>query len=74
MAEDKTMIGRRRSPILAGAAGLLFGLLACRPIFVIGWDELAIIILLVTFLLGSILFRFFRTWNAHQESVKKKRD
>ena len=65
---------RCRSPILAGAAGLLFGLLACCPIFVIGWGELAILILLIAFLLGPILFRFFRTWNAYQESQKKKRD
>jgi hypothetical protein len=74
MAEDKTVRRRRSSPILAGAAGLLLGLLACRPIFVIGWGELAIIILLAAFLLGPILFRFFRTWNAYQESQKKKRN
>jgi hypothetical protein len=57
MAEDKTM-RRPHFPIAAGAAGLLLGLLACRPIFVIGWEELAIIILLAAFLLGPILFRF----------------
>jgi hypothetical protein len=63
-----------RSPILAGAAGLLFGLLACRPVFAIGWGELAILFLLVAFLLGPVLLKFARAWNAYQESLKKKRE
>ena len=74
MAETKTMRYRRRSPILAGAAGLLFGLLACCPIFVIGWGELAILILLIAFLLGPILLKLARAWNAYQESLKNKRN
>ena len=74
MAETKTMRHMRRSPILAGAAGLLLGLLACRPVFAIGWGELVILFVVIAFLLGPILFRFLRTWNAYQESQKKKRD
>lgn len=63
-----------RSPVRVGAAGILLGLLACRPIFVIGWGELAVLILLIALLLGPILFRFLRTWDAARASRKKKRD
>jgi membrane protein implicated in regulation of membrane protease activity len=56
------------------ASGLVLGLGACRPIFVIGWGELLILFLIVAFLLGPILWRFFRAWNATQEPGKKERE
>jgi len=67
-------MSRLRFRIPAGAAGILLSLLACRPIFVIGWGELAVLILLIALLLGPILFRFLRTWDAARASRKKKRD
>jgi hypothetical protein len=65
---------RARLTVRAAAAGLALGLLACRPVFAIGWSELIILFLLVAFLLGPVIFRLVRTWNAFQESQKKKKD
>jgi hypothetical protein len=61
-----------RFPVRAAAAGLVLSLLACRPVFAIGWGEMVILFLLVAFLLGPILLKLARTWNAFQESQKKK--
>jgi len=55
-------------PVRAAAAGLLLGLLACEPIFVIGWQEWCILVALFVFLVGPILFRFSR----RRRSQKKK--
>jgi hypothetical protein len=63
-----------RFPVRAAALGLVLSLLACRPVFAIGWGELAILFLLVAFLLGPVLLKFARAWNAYQESLKKKRE
>jgi hypothetical protein len=59
-------------PIRFAAAGLLLGLLACRPVFAIGWGELFMLFLLVIFLLGPFLLRLVRAWDAYQKSQKKK--
>ena len=67
-------MARSRLPVRAGAVGIILSLLACRPVFAIGWGELAILILLILFLLGPVLFRLARAWNAYQESLKDKRD
>ncbi len=42
---------------LASSAILLLSLLACRPVFAIGWTELLILIVLIIFLLGPVLLR-----------------
>lgn len=63
-----------RFPVRAAAAGLLLGLLACRPVFAIGWGELVILFVVIAFLLGPILLKFTRAWNAYQESQKKKQE
>ena len=63
-----------RFPVRAGAVGLVLGLLACRPVFAIGWGELVILFLVIAFLLGPILLKLARAWSAFQESQKKKRD
>ena len=66
---------RRASlPIRVAAAGLVLGLLACRPVFAIGWGELLILFLVIAFLLGPLLLKLARVWNAYQESLKKKRN
>ena len=63
---------RNHFPIRAGAAILALSLLACRPVFAIGWEELVILFVLIAFLFGPILFRLARSWQAYQESKKKK--
>jgi len=63
-----------RFPVRAGTAGLLLGLLACRPVFAIGWGELVILFVVIAFLLGPILLKLARAWNAYQESQKKKQE
>jgi hypothetical protein len=62
-----------RFPAVAAAAALLLGLLSCRPVFAIGWEELTVLILLVAFLLGPVLFRLARAWHKFQETWKKER-
>lgn len=63
-----------RFPVRAGAVGLVLGLLACRPVFAIGWGELVILFVVIAFLLGPILLKLARAWNAVQESKKNKKD
>ncbi len=63
-----------RLPVRAGAMGVLLGLLACRPVIAIGWGELLILFLLLAFLLGPILMKFMRAWNATREPGKKERE
>jgi hypothetical protein len=41
-------------------AALLFSLLACEPVFAIGWREIGIIFLLVAFVFGPPAYRFLR--------------
>ncbi len=67
-------MGRIRFPVRAGAAAVLLGLLACEPVFAIGWEELVIIILLVIFLLWPFLLKLARIWIKFQELQKKKKD
>lgn len=61
-----------RISVRAAAAGLVLSLLACRPVFAIGWGELLILFLLVAFLLGPLLVKLLRAWNAYRESLEKK--
>jgi hypothetical protein len=63
---------RNHNPLRAGAAILVLSLLACRPVFAIGWEELVILFVLIAFLFGPILFRLARSWQAYQESKNKK--
>jgi hypothetical protein len=55
---------------------LLFGLLACRPVFAIGWTEIIIIVILVIVLMGPLLFRMYRfidrIQRAREDEEKKK--
>jgi hypothetical protein len=65
-------MSRVHLPVQIGAAGLLLGLLACRPVFAIGWGELVILFLIIAFLLGPLLLKLVRAWDAYQKSHKKK--
>lgn len=62
------------SPLRITAAGLILSLLACRPVFAIGWGELLILLLVIAFLLGPLLVKLLRAWNAYQNSLKKKQE
>ncbi|RJP51309.1 MAG: hypothetical protein C4583_09055 [Anaerolineaceae bacterium] len=65
-------MSRVRLPVRVTAAGLALGLLACRPVFAIGWGELVILFLIIAFLLGPLLLKLARAWDAYQKSQKKK--
>lgn len=56
-----------------GAAALAFSTLACEPVFVVGWQELALIVALVAFLIGPLIFRLARAWFRFQDSRKDKK-
>ncbi len=56
-----------------GAAALVFTTLACEPVFVVGWQELALIVALVAFLIGPLIFRAARAWFRFQDSRKDKK-
>ena len=43
-----------------GLIVLLLSLLSCRPIVAIGWPELILLVLLVSILLGPLMFRLYR--------------
>ena len=45
---------------LCGIFVLIFSLLACKPVFAIGWNELLFLFLLMAWLLGPPLYKFFR--------------
>jgi hypothetical protein len=46
-----------------GIAFLLAGILACRPVIAIGWDEFLILVVIIGVLFGPLLFRFYRAFN-----------
>jgi len=56
-----------------GVAALVFSTLACEPVFVVGWQELALIVGLVAFLIGPLIFRLARAWFRFQDSRKDKK-
>ena len=62
----------RRVPILLAAAGVLVSTLACEPLIAVGWQELLLIILLVAFLIGPVIFKLAKAWIRFQESLKKR--
>lgn len=59
-------------PILFAATAILVSTLACKPLFAVGWQELLLIVLLVAFLIGPVIFKLARMWIAFQESLKKR--
>ncbi len=42
---------------------LSLNLLACRPVFAIGWTELIILTIIIIFLLGPYLLKIYRTYD-----------
>ena len=48
----------------------IFSILACEPVFAVGWRELFIVFILILFLVGPTIYRFLRKI----ESLLKKKD
>lgn len=53
-----------------GMSMFWLGSLACQPVIAIGWREAFIILLIVVFLLGPPVYRFFR----RLENSRRKKD
>ena len=49
-----------KKELLAGLSILLLGVMACEPIFAIGWREIFIIFALAALVFGPPVYRFFR--------------
>jgi hypothetical protein len=45
---------------ISGIFILLLSVLACQPVFAIGWREILFVIIVAAFLLGPPVYRFFR--------------
>jgi dolichol kinase len=61
-------------PLSVPAALMLAASLACRPVFAIGWTELAIIFVIILVLFAPVLFRLFRFFTRNQETTDKNTD
>jgi hypothetical protein len=64
---------KRRIYIFTGISAILSGLLACRPVFAIGWVELLVIFLILAVLLGPLLFRFWRSLSDFRDFKQNKK-
>jgi antibiotic biosynthesis monooxygenase (ABM) superfamily enzyme len=62
-----------RSKIVAFVLVLCLVSLACEPVFVVGWQEIAFILLLAVFLVGPLVYRLLRAWIRFQDSRKEKK-
>ena len=49
-----------KSNVWLGLFMLLSSIFACRPLITVGWNELAFLFLLVTFLLGPPVYKLIR--------------
>jgi hypothetical protein len=58
---------------LAAWTVLALAMLACEPVFVVGWQELTFVLLLAAFLVGPLLYRVLRAWIRFQDSRKNKK-
>jgi hypothetical protein len=61
-------------PPAIATAFLLATSFACRPVFAIGWTELALIAVIMLVLFAPLLFRLFRFLMQKDETTNKKAD
>jgi hypothetical protein len=59
-----------KNNFIIGIAVLLLGVIACEPVFAIGWKEILFVIVLATFLLGPPIYRFLR----RLENIRRRKD
>jgi hypothetical protein len=55
----------------AGLAALLLGIVACEPVFAIGWRELGIIFLLAAIVFGPPVYWFLRKMEKYWKTWEK---
>ncbi|MGE5375346.1 MAG: hypothetical protein ACM3XO_09840 [Bacteroidota bacterium] len=55
----------------AGLAALLLGIVACEPVFAIGWRELGIILLLAAIVFGPPVYRVLRRMEKYWKTREK---
>ena len=60
-----------KQSIWIGLSVLWLGILACQPVFAIGWMEVFFIFLLVVLLVGTPVYRFLRSLEKAREKQKK---
>ena len=65
---------RKHSSILIAVAALLLSSMACEPVIAIGYDELFIVFLIIAFLFGPLILRFWRALGKAKEKLKEKKD
>jgi hypothetical protein len=54
-------------------ATLLLAAIACRPVIAIGWGEFLVLVLVIAFLLGPLLLRFYR-YLSRLEKIERTRE
>ncbi len=62
---------RHNLKVPTAVAVLLLSLMACEPVIAIGWEELLVIFLILAFLLGPFILRFWRAFIKAMENTKK---
>jgi hypothetical protein len=60
-----------KASIFAGLTVLLLSIVACEPVFAIGWRELGIIFLLVAVVFGPPAYRFMRRMEKYWKNREK---
>jgi hypothetical protein len=60
----------KRLIILVSVLGL--SLLACQPVFAIGWQEVLFVFALLAFLIGPPLYNLYRRWEKFKSDLKPK--
>ena len=55
----------------AGLSALMLSAFACQPVVAIGWREGLFIFLLISFLIGPPIYRFFRRLEKARDQKKK---
>jgi len=53
-----------------GLSALLMVTLACRSIITVGWEEFLLLVVLIAWLIGPPMYRFFR----RLENYRRKKD
>lgn len=62
---------QNRVAIFVSIMGL--SLLACQPVFAIGWQEVLIVFALLAFLIGPPLYNLYRRWEKFKSDIKPKK-
>lgn len=55
-------------------AAMLLAMLGCRPVITVGWQEMAVLFVIVALIVGPLLFRVYRFWLRAAEKQDEKRN